>query len=262
MDFSERLRFIRTQRGLSQSQLATSVGVSVRTIGCWEKGIKNPTLNYIIELTKTLGISADDLLDLSSPSGFVSGLLSESEFKLITDYRELDVYGKKAVETLCSLEKSRIVCENRMRCKQLKTTDTSRGFIPKYTSPAAAGYAAPIEGDDYEMIQVDDNVPYNADYAVEIHGTSMIPYIQDGETVYVSRDSDVSIGDVGIFNVNGETYCKQYYADDFGNLTLISSNPALKSSNVQIKTDSGFSVRCYGRVLLGRKVPIPTYFMQ
>ena len=251
---------------MSQAQLAESVGVSMRTISCWEHGSKNPTLTYLVSLTKALEVSADDLLNSDETStGFVNHLLSNAEYKLVMEFRKLDIYGKKTVETLCVLENSRVECEKctkprRSTYKSSKVMECNYRFIPKYSSPAAAGYAAPIEGDDYEMLLVDDSVPRSADYAVEIHGQSMMPHIHDGETVYVNRNSEVSIGDVGIFNVNGETYCKQYYIDGSGDLTLVSSNPSLKSSNVKIKADSSFAVRCYGKVMLGRKIPLPNYF--
>ena len=39
MTFGERIRELRTQKGLTQPQLADSIGVSVRTIKSYEDGI-------------------------------------------------------------------------------------------------------------------------------------------------------------------------------------------------------------------------------
>lgn len=267
MEFYERLRFLREQAGYSISRLAEAVGVTEITVRNWERGSKSPSMSCIIALTQALHVSADTLLDVSiDGAAFENHTLSESEYKLVLGFRDLDVYGRKTVETLCVLEHTRVECEHCVSSKKsykaTKTLESSYRFIPKYTSPAAAGYAAPIEGDDYEMIIVDDGVPSSADFAVDIHGDSMMPHIHDGETVFVNRDSEISIGDVGIFNVNGETYCKQYYIDSFGNLTLVSSNPARKTSNVYVSANSSYAVRCYGKVMLGRKIPLPGYFKQ
>lgn len=90
---------------------------------------------------------------------------------------------------------------------------------------SAAGYSVPLDGDDFKMILVDENVPSDADSAVDIQGNSMYPYIQDGDTVYVKKDCELSIGDVGIFCVDGAMYCKQYYINEESNLTLVSGNP-------------------------------------
>ena len=110
------------------------------------------------------------------------------------------------------------------------------------------------------MILVDDSVPYDADFAVGIQGNSMLPYIHDGDTVYVKRDCDLRIGDVGIFCVDGAMFCKQYYIDEGRNLTLVSANPRLRHTNVHISADSGSSVQCYGKVLLDQRITLPDYF--
>ncbi len=62
-------------------------------------------------------------------------------------------------------------------------------FIKRYIVPAAAGYASPIEGEDYEQIECPADAPLSADFCINIQGDSMEPYIHDGELVYVKRDA-------------------------------------------------------------------------
>lgn len=112
------------------------------------------------------------------------------------------------------------------------------------------------------MILVDNTVPSEADFAVGIQGNSMYPYINDGDTVYVKKDTDLSIGDVGIFCVDGAMYCKQYYIDEERNLTLLSANPRFKHTNVYVSAESGSYVKCYGKVLLGRRIDLPDYIYE
>ena len=45
-------------------------------------------------------------------------------------------------------------------------------YIRHYTTAAAAGYAAPIEGEDYELLPCGDDVPDGADYCIDIDGDS------------------------------------------------------------------------------------------
>jgi phage repressor protein C with HTH and peptisase S24 domain len=52
--------------------------------------------------------------------------------------------------------------------------------IPLYCSPAAAGYAAPVFGEDFDYLTVDESVPGGAEFAVRIQGDSMTPWIADG----------------------------------------------------------------------------------
>ena len=75
--------------------------------------------------------------------------------------------------------------------------------IPLYRSPAAAGYAAPVFGEDFDYVPVTGEVPRGAEFGVRIQGDSMEPVIRDGSVVYVNRDP-LSNGDVGIFCVDGD----------------------------------------------------------
>lgn len=173
----------------------------------------------------------------------------------------LDKYGRKAVDTLCVLEKSRVDAERKAKPKAevISFEPKPSRYIPRYTTPSAAGYSVPLDGDDFEIILVDDNVPTDADFAVGIQGNSMYPYIKDGDTVYVKKDCELSVGDVGIFCVDGATYCKQYYIDDERNMTLVSANPKFRHTNIHISSDSDASVICYGKVLLDDRIDLPSY---
>jgi len=62
MPFPEKLSKMRTDRGLTQQQMATMIGVGIAQIRRYEKGKSSPTLEVIKNIAKTLGISADELL--------------------------------------------------------------------------------------------------------------------------------------------------------------------------------------------------------
>lgn len=264
MKIPDRIKGLRTKNKMTQKELSKELGVSVVTIQCWENGTKNPSMSAIVLLAKLFKISTDYLLGVTHNENADISLLSSSEQKLLENYRILDKHGKKAVEAICGIEKSRVLAERTRETDiiELKPDVKPSRYIPHFTTPAAAGISAPIEGDDYEMIPVDDSVPQGADFAVSIQGDSMYPFIHDGDIVYVKRDCELQIGDVGIFCVNGATYCKQYYIDDERNLTLLSANPDLQYTNVYVDTESDSSVVCYGKVLLDIKMTLPDYFIQ
>lgn len=108
----------------------------------------------------------------------------------MSSYQALDNYGKKAVDAICVLEKERVDAAKTIRVIP-KVIDfqqvNSERFIPRYTTPSAAGSSVPLDGVDFEMILVDSSVPEEADYAVYIQGNSMYPYIHDGDMVYVKK---------------------------------------------------------------------------
>ena len=56
-----KLKAARVAQGLSQSDLASIVGVTRQTIGLIEAGGYNPTLNLCISICKVLGKTLDEL---------------------------------------------------------------------------------------------------------------------------------------------------------------------------------------------------------
>jgi transcriptional regulator with XRE-family HTH domain len=65
--FGERLAEIRQSRGLTQSDLAEKVGVSQRVIAYYEHAEAQPPGALLVDLAKTLQVSADHLLGLKLP---------------------------------------------------------------------------------------------------------------------------------------------------------------------------------------------------
>lgn len=58
---NERMRAARTDRGLSQQELADAVGATRQTIGLIEAGRYNPSLKLCTAICKTLDKTLDDL---------------------------------------------------------------------------------------------------------------------------------------------------------------------------------------------------------
>lgn len=63
--FHERLKELRTDKGLSQSQLAGQLNVDFRTISNWENGVRQPNINTLVVIAKFFEVSADYLLGIS-----------------------------------------------------------------------------------------------------------------------------------------------------------------------------------------------------
>ena len=63
--FMERLKELRTERNLSQMQLAKETGLSGGAIGFWETGKRVPNALAIITLAKYFGVTTDYLLGVT-----------------------------------------------------------------------------------------------------------------------------------------------------------------------------------------------------
>jgi len=60
--FPERLRRLRQDRGLSQSDLGGEIGVAQSTVGMWESGKREPDFETLIKLARFFGVSVAYLL--------------------------------------------------------------------------------------------------------------------------------------------------------------------------------------------------------
>ena len=58
---NQKMKDLRTERGLSQGELAKRVGVSRQTVNMIENGGYNPTLDLCIRICKELGVTLNDL---------------------------------------------------------------------------------------------------------------------------------------------------------------------------------------------------------
>ena len=63
MRISDKISLLRKRRGLSQEQLAKSIGVSRQAIYKWEAGITTPDIDNVKVISEFFGISLNDLVD-------------------------------------------------------------------------------------------------------------------------------------------------------------------------------------------------------
>ena len=66
MEFQERIKELRTQKGLSQMELSKLTGISQSAIAKWELGKTEPTASAIITLAHFFQETTDYLLGLEN----------------------------------------------------------------------------------------------------------------------------------------------------------------------------------------------------
>ena len=68
MDLSGTIYRLRTERNLSQGDLAEALGVSRQSVSKWETGGSVPDLDKLVKLSQLFGVSLDELvLDRKPP---------------------------------------------------------------------------------------------------------------------------------------------------------------------------------------------------
>ena len=63
--FKERLKELRTEKGLTQKQIAKELNVSEDSVYNWEKGRSEPSINDLINLAILLDVTIDFLVGKS-----------------------------------------------------------------------------------------------------------------------------------------------------------------------------------------------------
>ena len=63
---SEKVKLLRERVGLTQSDLARSLGLTRSSVNAWEMGLSVPSTQYIVELAKAFNVSTDYLLGMES----------------------------------------------------------------------------------------------------------------------------------------------------------------------------------------------------
>lgn len=248
MSFGEQLRRRREELGISRTELAARLGVTKSAVGNYETGVSAPKEEVLLQLFDALQVDPNYLYRDSFRFSAAASLTEEEE-RLVSQYRDLCLTGRQTVRTLmAALSAYEDELESHLPSAEPRV-------IPLYCSPAAAGFAAPVFGEDYEPLTVTGEVPMGAELAVRIQGDSMAPYIADGSVVYVNHDP-LQNGDVGIFCVDGDMLCKQYYRDPLGMVYLFSLNRDRADMDVVFHRGSGRSLTCFGRVMM-HSLPIP-----
>ena len=83
MFFAETLRKIRTEKGLSQQELADRVYVTRSTVARWENGSRLPDAMMILRLAKCLGMDANTMLQLAADSDESPNIIMVDDSRVI-----------------------------------------------------------------------------------------------------------------------------------------------------------------------------------
>lgn len=247
MNTGERIKQARLAAGLTQTELADRIGVKFSAVHKYESGkVVNLKRETLSALAKTLNVSESWLLCLEQEESLPPPRDIDSIYDALNDSgrRELCRYGRYLTG---------------LADYQADNAQPQITYIRHYLVPAAAGYASPIEGEEYEEIPLPADAPADADFCIEIQGDSMEPFIRDGERVYVKRGAPLKEFEPGIFFVDGDVFCKQFCPGYGGEAYLLSANPKRQDANITIGRDSGRNCVYFGKVLLRQKLPKPQY---
>jgi repressor LexA len=220
MKIGDRIKAVRKNMGIKQSELAKILSISPSTIGMYEQNRREPDIDTIIRLSKCLGVSVEYLLGFSGKS---RAALSEPDHVLLS-----------VTEYLSDEESNK---------------HSSGVKIPVYGKVAAG---IPIEAitdiEDYE--EISEALAASGEYvALKIHGDSMEPKFSEGDVVIVRLQPTIENGEIAVVMVNGdEATCKKVKRTPEG-ILLISTNPDYEPMFYSNKQIEQLPIRIYGKVV-------------
>lgn len=250
----EIINVLKKEKGLTNAQIARMSGITLSTLDKITSGINtNPKLDTLQAICKVLGCTLDDFSD--QPKMQKAPPYSSEAKKLADAYdNKLDNWGRQAVRELVETEIARCEDESQLRESPLKEEPK---VIPLYTNPAAAGYAAPIFGEDFEPYELKPEDPQGAMFAVRVSGDSMEPHFPDGSIAFCNKDP-IADGEIGVFCLDGDSFIKQYHYDPFMGMTyLFSLNRRRSDADKLVTRSSGQTLTCMGRVMTRKRYPVP-----
>ena len=220
---SKNLAALRKRANLTQEQMAEKLHVTRQAVSKWESGSSVPNARQFIILCAALGV--EDVLGefTKGKYGAYAGLDSEGRRKL-AEYKSL------------------LISSGRYSIK--KAPPHPVRTLPLYSLAVSAGTGQFLDGENYEMVEVGEDVPEGANFGVRVAGDSMEPEYHDGQIVWVRQQRSLMTGETGIFLYDGCAYLKRLVARE-DRMALRSLNPAY--SDILISPE--LPLRVLGKVL-------------
>ncbi len=241
MGIGYRIKEARENLGLTQIELGNIVGVTGSAITNYEKETSHPKEQIIYKLMEALNVDANYLFQDAVKLPEKKNDVTLSEYNMIKRYRDLDQHGQDTVSYILNQETERVKQLKQATATVVEVTDSdSQGRILQYFHSVSAGAGEVIFDDVYtERITVPDRPQYRrVAYAVKVNGHSMEPLYHDKDILLVEPACEVNVGEIGIFNVNGQAYVKK-----LGDGKLISLNKGY--GDIPLTEES----LCMGRVV-------------
>ena len=239
------LKEMRTAAGMTQKEVANSLGKSQQIVGHWETGYSQPDANMLFVICDLYGA------DINEAFGFTTKNveLTKHERSLLDAYRNAHEM-RPAVDKLLDVTQAVNKVTAPVPLPPPIEDEPEPDEYTVYEMPASAGLGNYLDADppSEQYIFPAGTVPPGTDFGVRISGDSMEPTIADGSIAFVEECLELRNGEIGIFSLDGEAYCKELYVDrERQEVRLISRNEDYEPITVTINEYT--DLRTVGRVL-------------
>ena len=121
MSIGDNIKNLILKHNLSQSELASVVGVSDKAVSTWEQNKAVPRMGVIQKMADYFGLQKSDIIEPSDTTAIQSSngravkkgaSLNQDESKLLADYRNLNGNNRQAINVMIALFLSQQTSDN------------------------------------------------------------------------------------------------------------------------------------------------------
>lgn len=222
----EKLKARRKELKLTQKEIAEELGISFQAYSAWERGIKEPSKEKVVQLENILKVAR----------GYFT------QIEIVRLYNSLSKQGKDKVvlyaRNLAQEEQTQKV-----------TIMPERLYEYRVYERMSAGIGTSVYDDqNFDTVYFNEELAH--DFASWVAGDSMEPKYQNGSVALIRETGFDYDGAVYAVVCNNQTYIKRVYREEDG-LRLVSINPKYKDIFISYEEDP----RIVG-IIVGNFVPM------
>ena len=249
MTILDRIKIKAKEQGLTISNIEEMLSFGKNSMYRWDTN--SPSVDKVILVANLLNISIDYLI--TGKDERISSVVDNDENKLIQKYNQLSEIDKDKVNIfieIASLKKEQHHDLSSKTKKNISENNTNyiahRKAVPILGKVAAGIPIMLVEDYMDQAVAPSDSV----DFATVAKGDSMEPVIHDGENIFIKSQQNLDNGDIGVFDIDGETTCKRFKYDLKTKIVILTSfNSAYKPLKYSLKNYQD-TFRIIGKVIL------------
>jgi repressor LexA len=218
------------KQGLSISELARRVNMAKSAVSRYFNYTREFPLNRADDFARVLNITPEYLLGVNEnkKDNSTTKQILDSVFSKLDEPRQ---------DKVVAYAKSELDDQN----KVVNIKDYTYDYYDNAVSAGTGQYIGTTQRD-----QVTLPVEFDADYVVPVYGDSMEPEYHDGDYIFIESTVNLNDGEIGVFELYGDTYVKQLILED-DHAYLHSLNKKYK--DMKVDADAGSDFRVLGRVV-------------
>lgn len=209
------------QKGWSLSEFARKLDLPKSSISRYFNKSRQLPINKINLFSDVLGVSSEYLLGIQT----IASDRNKTQNELLNVYNKLEINRQTKVYDFATeqlKEQNKVVNFNDY------IEEESDWYEVKFYGSVSAGTGLYLDDEQVETISFGaDMIPNGTDFCLKVNGDSMEPTFNNGDYVFIKRETDFRNGTIGAVIVNGEAYLKKIYITD-NSIRLVSLNKKYK----------------------------------